>query len=106
MISRILVILFSLVSLSVYAADCPYPKKPVNWILRYCAMHVESDDEILIHDSACFKQAKKDIDSAEVCQTNEKYKSKICDEFLMESHKYQTKDDCMADTEITPYISG
>jgi hypothetical protein len=93
-------------TLAARAAECTYPRKPINWIMRYCAMKVETDDEMVIQDSSCFRAAKNDINTTEPCKMKEKYKTMICDEFMMEAHKFKSKHDCLADTDITPFVSG
>lgn len=95
-----------LISFSAYAEKCKYPAKPINWILRYCAIQVETDDEIVIQESSCFKVAKSDINTAEPCKMNEKYKTKICEEFMMKSNQFNSMHDCLASTRVSPYFSG
>ncbi len=103
---RWLVLLLLPFALTVHAGDCKYPKKPINWILRYCAMVSETDDEVVIQDSECFKEAKKDLDSTDTCGVKEKYKRKICEQFMMEIGKYQSVNDCLLHDKTAPYVSG
>lgn len=103
---RIIAVLLVWMTVNALAAECPYPKKPINWILRYCSMKVETDDETIIQNSDCFKSAKNDVLASDVCKMNEKYKMKVCDEFMMESKKYKSLQECLADEDITPYVSG
>jgi hypothetical protein len=105
-IMRILTVILIFTPLYASAANCPYPKKPINWIARYCAMVVETDDETIIQDSPCFKASAQDMQAANTCQINEKYKTKICQEFMMESKKYASLQHCMNDPDISPYVSG
>lgn len=104
MLMRIIAILLILFSVTAHAGSCPYPKKPINWILRYCAMQAATDDEVVIQDSPCFKEAVNDANSTDPCKTNEKYKAKICDGIMKDPNKYRSKTECMNDTELTPYI--
>lgn len=106
MLTRLIALALLLLSSTAQAESCPYPKKPINWIMRYCAMKSETDDEVVIQASPCFKEAVADAGSAQVCETNKKYKSLICDELIKQPTKYRSKNDCMHDEEIAPYISG
>lgn len=106
MMSRALAVLVLSGLFAAQAAPCSFPGHSLNWILRYCAMSVGSDDETLIRSSPCLAEAQKDSHAANQCSTNEKYKTKMCHEFLMESKKYKSINDCLNDKEIVPYISG
>jgi hypothetical protein len=37
---------------------------------------------------------------------NEKYKMKICDEYMMGAKKIKSQKESLEDDEITPYVSG
>jgi hypothetical protein len=106
MLMKFAAILLMLAMPAVYAGDCAIPKKPINWILRYCAMVSETDDEVVIQDSPCFKAAAADINAAEPCKIKEKYKAKICKEFMMEAKNYKSLSDCLARDRTDPYVSG
>ncbi len=102
----LLALAFTCLLTTAHAAECPYAAKPVNWILRYCAMVVGTDDEIEIQKSACFKTAGKDINAADACAMKERYKTRICEEFMMESKKYRSVSACLGDGEVKEFISG
>ncbi len=105
-LARLAALLLTLLALNVQAADCRYPRKPINWIMRYCAMKVQTDDEVVIQDSACYKSAINDAAAADPCAMNKKYKTKICEEFMMEAKRLTSLKQCLADDEVTPYVSG
>jgi len=99
-------ILIALFSAFTYAKECKYSADPMNWVLRYCGYEVQTDDEIAIQDSSCFKAAKKDLDDADKCKTNEKYKSLLCQKHLMKDGKYTSVKDCLKDPDVKPFFAG
>lgn len=89
------------------AQECPYSAEPMNWILRYCGHEIQSDDEIAIQDSFCFKSAEKDLKAAaDKCKTNEKYKSELCKKLLIKDKKYTSLKDCLKDSNVKPFFVG
>lgn len=88
------------------AKDCAYPADPINWVLRYCGHEIETDYEIAIQDSECFSAASSDLKAKDKCKINEKYKSKLCQKFLMKDKKYSTLKDCLKDPEVKPFFAG
>lgn len=104
--NNLLAILMLLCPLIAQAAPCPYPANPINWVMRYCAMVAESDDLIVIQRTACFKEAMKDLLPADPCAVKEKYKTKICQDYLMETKKYKSVEDCVKNADIEPYNVG
>lgn len=88
------------------AKPCPYPADPINWILKYCAGEAQTDDEIAIQDSACFKKAEVDLNSKNECAIKEKYKKKICDSVLKSGKRYKSLQLCLSDKKIEPFFAG
>lgn len=90
------------------ASDCPYPAHPMNWIMAYCAFIAETDDEIAIQDSACFKKASSELKNLKnECATKKKYKAKKCELLIKEkvvAHK--TVEECLKDESIRPFFAG
>ena len=66
----LMIILFVLPS---HAKECRYPAEPINWILKYCAYETQTDDEIAIQESPCFKAAQIDLSNVNKCNKNRKY---------------------------------
>ncbi len=86
---------------------CLYPGKPVNWVLRYCAIEYQTDDEIFLRTTPCFEKALADLHSkGNACQIKENYKRHYC-KVLVE--KYHTRDSvtlCLEDHSIKPFFVG
>ncbi len=88
------------------AKDCKYPNDPINWVLRYCGDVIQTDDEITIQDSACFKATRKDLEDKDKCKIKEKYKLWLCEKFLMKNKRYKSIQDCLNDNEVKPFFPG
>ena len=89
------------------AQSCPYPADPINWVAAYCGYVVETDDEIVIQQSKCFKDAETDLKNNDECSIKKKYKTKTC-EFLI-THKYasyKSVDACLKDKKVKPFFAG
>ncbi len=87
---------------------CPYPANSINWVLAYCANVAETDDEIMLQDSSCFKKAAADMNEKDECKINEKYKKKLC-ELRLKSTVTTYKgslEKCLQDKDIKPYFAG
>ena len=106
MITRTLILLLLTGFFTAQAAECTYPAKPINWILRYCAMVVGTDDETEIQKSDCFKSAGRDANTTDECRMKERYKTMICEQFMMDASHHSKLEDCLKDDEIKPFISG
>lgn len=88
------------------AKECAYPAEPINWILRFCGHAIQSDDEIAIQDSHCFKSAEKDLKNKDLCKVNEKYKTKLCQKLMEKEKKYKFLPDCLKDAGVKPFFAG
>jgi peptide-methionine (R)-S-oxide reductase len=88
------------------SSKCLYPADPVNWVMRYCAAEAQTDDEIAIGNSACYKKASLDLESKDRCAIIEKYKTKICQERLKTEKKYKSLKDCLKDEAVKPFFAG
>ena len=86
---------------------CPYPAEPVNWVLRYCAIEYQTDDEIFLQKSDCYIKALADLHSkGNACLIKEKYKRKYCEARVK---KYRTRKSvtlCLEDPSIKPFFAG
>lgn len=51
---------------------CEYEAEPINWDLRFCAHEAETDDEISLQLSPCFKAADKDLHDENKCKSSGK----------------------------------
>lgn len=91
---------------SAHSKECIYPADPINWLLRFCGYQIQTDDEIAIQVSACFKSAEKDLKESNKCKMNEKYKSQLCKTFLMKDKKYVSLKDCLNDPDVKPFFAG
>ncbi len=86
---------------------CTYPGSPINWIVGYCAYIAETDDEIAIQESNCFKQAVPDLKVKDECSIIKKYKTKSCEYAIKQKMiKALTIVDCLKGTEIKPFVAG
>jgi len=86
---------------------CPYPAAPINWVLAYCGYGSGTDDEEVIQQSKCFKDAETDLRNHDECSVKKKYKTKMC-EFLI-THKYasyKSVNACLKDKTIKPFFAG
>jgi hypothetical protein len=111
---RILIAIVVTASLAIWtqaeSADssrCLYPAKPINWILKYCSLIAETDDEIAIQGTQCFKRAQSDLKSKDECAVKTKYKTKACT--LLLSKKYtdhKSVADCLKDKDVEPFVAG
>lgn len=89
------------------SGKCLYPGSPINWVMKYCSLIAETDDEIAIQESKCFKDALKDISANDECATNMKYKIKTCERILKSgAQQYKTVDDCVKNSGVKPFIVG
>ncbi len=93
-------------SLYLSAEECIYPAASINWIMRYCAFEAETDDEIVIQESACFKSAAQDLSSKDECKIKEKYKSKICEKINKIQKKHKSVAECLKDKKVGPFFAG
>ncbi len=86
---------------------CLYPAKPINWIMKYCSLVAETDDEIAIQESQCVKRAQADLKSKDECAVKTKFKTKTCT--LLLSKKYtdhKSVADCLKDKDVEPFVAG
>ena len=87
--------------------DCPYPGKPVNWALRYCAIEYQTDDEIFLQKSECFTNALADLHSKRnPCQIKEKYKRLYCKALVEKNRTRESVTVCLEDHSIQPFFAG
>lgn len=88
-------------------APCPIPASPMNWIMKYCAIHDETGDEIAIQDGACFKGAEADLKNKDECAVNLKYKTKTC-ELMIKRKDIENASiaDCVKDPKVGPFFAG
>jgi hypothetical protein len=87
--------------------SCPYPADPINWVVGYCGYVIGTDDEIVIQESKCFKDAEADLKNNDACSIKKKYKTRTC-QFLI-THKYasyKSVDACLKDKEVKPFFAG
>ena len=87
--------------------DCPHPGDPINWVLRYCAIEYQTDDEIFLQKSDCYINALADVHSkGNACQIKEKYKRLSCKALVV---KYRTRKSvtlCLEDHSLKPFFAG
>ncbi len=78
--------------------------------MKYCAYVAETDDEVAIQDSKCFKDASADVADPDKCEIKRKYKDKLCLEITKgargEKKAYFSVDSCVADKSIKPFFAG
>ena len=86
---------------------CPYPADPVNWVLRYCAIEYQTDDEIFLQSTPCYEKALADLHSkGNACKIKEKYKRLSC-KALVDKHRTQESVTlCLEDHSIKPFFAG
>ena len=86
---------------------CPYPGDPVNWVLRYCALEYQTDDEIFLQATPCFEKARAFLNSKmNACKIKEKYKRLSCKTLV---EKYRTQKSvtlCLEDHSVKPFFAG
>jgi len=86
---------------------CPHPGDPVNWVLRYCAIEYQTDDEIFLQKSECYINALADVHSkGNACKIKEKYKRLSCKALV---EKYRTRKSvtlCLEDHSLKPFFAG
>ena len=86
---------------------CSHPGEPINWVLRYCAIEYQTDDEIFLQKSKCFEKALADVHSkGNACQIKEKYKRLSCKALV---EKYRTRESvtlCLEDHSLKPFFAG
>ena len=85
---------------------CPYPESPINWVMKYCAYIAETDDEIAIQESQCFKAAAGDLGNKDECAVKKKYKTMACEQIKKLGGKHRSIADCVADTKVAPFLAG
>lgn len=107
--NKLIFVLLIAFSIQSYAKECPYSADPINWIMRYCAYKLETDDEIAIQDSKCFRDADKEADEdskkQDSCEIKKKYKMKFCTESF-KRNKYKNAPDCLKDPSVEPFFAG
>lgn len=86
---------------------CPYSGEPINWVLRYCAIEYQTDDEIFLQKTPCFEKALADLHSkAGACQIKEKYKRHYCKTAVEKFRIRESVVLCMEDHSIKPFFAG
>lgn len=87
--------------------SCNIPAHPINWIMRYCAVKNQTDDEITIQNSQCFKTASKDLSTKEECKIKTKYKKKFCLEYWLKNRASNSSlAKCLMNQKIQPFHVG
>ncbi len=86
---------------------CPHPGEPVNWVLRYCAIEYQTDDEIFLQKSDCYIKGLADVHSkGNACKIKEKYKRLSCKALV---EKYRARESvtlCLEDHSLKPFFVG
>lgn len=86
---------------------CSIDGAPINWIARYCGFIAETDDEIVIQESPCFKAAASDLKEKSECGISTKYKRKLCELVVKEKRTdHKTVSSCLGDQGIKPFVAG
>ncbi|NKE66288.1 hypothetical protein RAMLITH_10690 [Ramlibacter sp. RBP-2] len=79
---------------AVAAGRCPVLGEPLHWIVDYCMLTLETDDEIAA--SSCIEQeGKRRWRSA--CASNSHYKKRMCEVMVRSGTRSDTVDQCVRD---------
>lgn len=76
------------------AGPCPVPGEPLHWIVDYCMLKLETDDEIAA--SACIEEeSRRRFRSA--CAGKTHYKRRMCGAMVRGGTRSGTVDQCVRD---------
>lgn len=79
---------------AVAAGRCSVPGEPLHWIVDYCMLTLETDDEIAA--SSCIEQeGKRRWRSA--CASNTHFKKRMCEVMVRSGTRSGTVDQCVRD---------
>lgn len=79
---------------AVATGRCPVPGEPIHWIVDYCMLRLETDDEIAA--SSCIEQeGKRRWRSA--CASNTHFKKRMCEVMVRSGTRSGTVDQCVRD---------
>jgi hypothetical protein len=79
---------------AVAAGRCPAPGEPLHWLVDYCMLTLETDDEIAA--SSCIEQEGRRR-SRGACASNTHFKKRMCEVMVRSGTRSGTVEQCVRD---------
>lgn len=76
------------------APPCPVQGDRIHWVVDYCMMKMETDDEIAVSDCIEAERAKR---FRSACASNTHYKQRMCEQMVRQELRKGTVAQCVRD---------
>ena len=81
-------------SLATAQAPCLANGEPIHWVVDYCMLKMETDDEIAV--SQCIEEERK-AQFPSACASNMHFKKRMCERMIRNGARAGTVEQCLKD---------